>query len=181
MFKQIAAAAALVIASSSAIAAEAPKFYVGADVSSTEIDGSDRETGFGGFVGYKFNENIAVEAGYHRLAETDMVFYDSSTGIEGDGSVKVNQTAVSLIGTLPLNNGFSLFGRFGYNRLQLKAKVTASGYGTSVTESDSESENKVVYGVGVAYAFAPNVAARLEVQKPHSDITKIAAGVTFGF
>lgn len=181
MFKQIAAAAVVVVASSSAIAAEAPKFYVGADVTSTEVDGSDRETGFGGFVGYKFNDNIAVEAGYHRLADMDMYFYDSGTGIEGEGNAKVNQTAVSLVGTLPLNNGFSLFGRFGYNRLQLKTKATASGYGTSVTESSSESENKVVYGVGLAYAFAPNVSARLEVQKPHSDITKIAAGVTFGF
>jgi OOP family OmpA-OmpF porin len=159
MFKQIAAAAALVIASSSAIAQEAPKFYVGGEFSSTESDG-ERESGFGGFAGYKFNQNIAVEAGYNRLAK-----------IEG---VKIDQTILSVVGTLPLSNGFNVFGRLGYN--DLKASVSEDGFSGSVKLDDG-----VVYGAGIGYEFSPVVSGRLEVQKPVSDATKIAAGVSFHF
>jgi OOP family OmpA-OmpF porin len=160
MFKQIAAAAALVIASSSAIAQEAPKFYVGGEFSSSEYDGSDRESGFGGFVGYKFNQNIAVEAGYNRLAKID--------------GVKLDQTIISVVGALPLSNGFNLFGRLGYN--DLKANFREDGVSGSVKLDDG-----VVYGAGIGYDFSPVVSGRLEVQKPVSEVTKIAAGVSFHF
>jgi len=50
-----------------------------------------------------------------------------------------------------------------------------------VNYSESATEDKVVYGVGLSYAFTPAISGRLEVQKPHSDITKIAAGVAYNF
>jgi hypothetical protein len=53
MIKNIAAAVALVAASSTAFAAEPQPFYAGLDVSSTKIDGFDREGGYGAFFGYK--------------------------------------------------------------------------------------------------------------------------------
>jgi OOP family OmpA-OmpF porin len=179
MFKHIAVAAALVIASSSALAQVAPQFYAGVDVGSTKVDGSDRENGFGGFVGYKFHPNFAVEAGYHRLAKANVYYYED--GIEAEGEGKFNQADISVIGTLPLSNGFSIFGRLGYNRLEIKGSATATGYGQTATESFSESESKVLYGAGLSYDFAPNVSGRVEVQKPHSDITKVAVGVSIGF
>ena len=173
MFKKIAAAAALVIASSSAFAQEAPKFYVGADVGSTKVEGADRETGGGLFVGYQFNQNIAIEAGWHRLAEADL--YDSYSDVTA--KAKFDQTDISLIGTLPLSNGFSVYGRLGYNHLKIKA----TAYSGNVSMSESESESKVLYGVGLSYAFTPQISGRLEVQKPHSDITKVAVGVGYSF
>lgn len=165
MFKQIAAAAALVIASSSAFAQQpAPQFYVGAEVSSTKLeDVSGHENGFGGFVGYNVNQNIAIEAGFNRLAD-----------ISEDGAkLKADQTSISVIGTLPLSNGFSVFGRLGYN--EVKVKLSDDGY------SESGKDNGAVYGFGLGYAFAPAITGRVEVSKPFSDVTKLSAGVSFGF
>lgn len=171
MFKKIAAAAALVIASSAAFAQQAPQFYVGADAASTKVDGFDRDEGAGIFVGYKFNQNVAVEAGWHQLADmNERVFGDKV-------NVKYEQTEISLIGTLPLSNGFSVYGRLGYNEVKGKLSGTVDG----VRVSESGTEDKVVYGAGLSYAFTPAIDGRLEVQKPHSDITKIAAGVVFNF
>jgi OOP family OmpA-OmpF porin len=165
MFKQIAVAAALVIASSSALAQQpATQFYVGAEVSSTKLeDISGSENGFGGFVGFKVNQNIAVEAGFNRLADVD----------EDGANLTADQTSISVIGTLPLSNGFSAFGRLGYN--EVKAKISYDG------ESESGKDDGAVYGLGLGYAFSPAITGRVEVSKPFSDVTKVSAGVAFHF
>ncbi|MFC5478554.1 outer membrane beta-barrel protein [Massilia suwonensis] len=167
MFKQIAVAAALVIASSSALA-QTTKFYAGLEATSSKLDDAGREGGFGGFVGYKFSETVAVEAGYTRLAKGTIDF-------DGDDiDVNVDQTQLSVIGTLPLSSGFNLYGRLGYNDIKVKAKFQG------VSASDSLDDG-VVYGVGLGYAFSPTVTGRLEVTKPVSELTKVAAGVAFHF
>jgi OOP family OmpA-OmpF porin len=167
MIKKIAAALALVAASSAAFAAEPPSAYAGIDVSSTKIDDSDNEGGYGAFFGYKFNENIAVEAGYHRLADTDVRI----GAVRGD--LTLDQIDVSVLGTLPLSNGFDVYARLGYNRLEAKADV--AGY------TGKEHDSGALYGLGLGYSFSPIVHARLEVQKPASDTTRIAAGVSYRF
>jgi OmpA-OmpF porin, OOP family len=164
MFKKIAIAASLAILSSAAMAADQPYFYAGGDVGSTKLEGADdRETSYGGFAGYQFNENFGLEAGFRRLGDADF------TG----GNVKADQYSLSAIGTIPLSNGFSVFGRLGYNRIDSKVRFMGV--------SDSDHEDEVLYGAGVGYKFSETVSARLEVQKPHSDITNISAGVSFRF
>lgn len=173
MFKKIAAAAALLIASSAAFAAQPNTFYAGADVGKTRIDDfSKRDTSVGAFVGYHFHQNFAVEGGYRRLADYDIGVLTGNSGII-DGSVKADQAHLSLIGSLPVGESFSVYGRLGLNRLE--AKVRAAGF------KDSDSSTKALYGVGVSYAFSPAVSARLEVQKPASDATNLSAGVAFQF
>lgn len=164
MFKKIAAAAALLIASTAAFAAQPGTFYAGADVGKTKIDDfSERDTSFGGFAGYHVNQNVAVELGYRRLADL------SAYGAE----VKADQLAVSVVGTMPLANNFSVFGRLGYNRIDLEA--SAYGY----TEKDNTS--KALFGIGLGYAFTPAVSGRIEVQRPTGDSSNVSAGVVFSF
>lgn len=154
MFKKIAITATLAMLASSAFAAG--PFYAGADFGSTKADGfSDRENGYGAFVGYTFHENFAVEGAYRRLADAD--------------GETIDQAAVSVVGTLPLSNGFNVFGRLGYNRLEAKY---AGG---------KETESKALYGVGVGYAFTPTISGRIEFQKPSSDSHNVSAGIAFAF
>jgi opacity protein-like surface antigen len=168
MFKKIAFAATLAVVACSASAQTRPAFYAGADVGSTKVDGfSDRENSFGGFVGYQFNTNFAVEVGYRRLADFDVTYAGRSA------NVKLNQTAASVIGAVPFGNGFNVFGRLGYNNIDVKA---SSGYA-----SGTDSTSGVLYGVGVGYSFTPNISARLEAQKPSSDSTNIGASLILKF
>lgn len=173
MFKKIAAASALLIASSAAFAAQPNTFYAGADVGKTKVDDvSKRDTSVGGFVGYNFHQNFAVEAGYRRLADYDIYVGSPSTAFM-EGSAKVDQAHLSLVGSLPVAQNLSLYGRLGVNRLE--AKVSSAGF------SAKDSTTKALYGVGLSYAFTPAVSARLEVQKPASDATNLSAGVAFQF
>lgn len=168
MFQKIAIAAALVVASSTAIAGGTSKFYAGADVGTTKAEGdANQETGYGAFAGYQFNQNIAVEAGVRRLADMD----ESFEGV--NFSNHLDQLSLSAVGTLPLSNGFSVFGRLGINRINLKA----SGGGFTFKEH----ETRGLYGIGVAYSFSPAISARVEVQKPMSDLTNLSAGVSYKF
>ncbi|MBQ5949193.1 outer membrane beta-barrel protein [Massilia sp. ST3] len=164
MFKKIAALAALIVASSSAFAVEPGALYAGVDAGKTKLEGwSDRETSFGAFVGYKFHPNFAAEFNYRRLGDADIGMFN----------VKVDQAALSVIGTMPLGNNFDLYGRLGYNRVE----VDASSGGFTGTDSTS----RAVYGVGLGYAFTPAISGRIEVQKPTSDLTNVSAGVVFKF
>ena len=134
--------------------------YAGVDVGSTKLDGmSDRQSSFGGFVGYQFNQNFAVEAGYRRLADFD--------------NVTVDQTHASVIGILPLQSNFNVYGRLGYNHLDAKASYAHT--------SASDSTSGVLYGVGVGYNFTPTITARLEAQKPASDTSNIGASLSLKF
>jgi OOP family OmpA-OmpF porin len=172
MLKNIAVAAALVIASSAAMAADVPGFYAGADVGTTKMkDVSDRETGYGVFGGYQINQYIAAEVGFRRLADMDETLGGlSATSV-------ANQLTLSAVGTYPLGAGFSLLGRLGYSRINVKETIKFPAY----NETFRDHANRGLYGIGVAYAITPAISARLEVTKPMSDVTNLSAGVSYKF
>eukprot|EP01114_Cavostelium_apophysatum_P003716 TRINITY_DN13848_c0_g1_i1.p1 TRINITY_DN13848_c0_g1~~TRINITY_DN13848_c0_g1_i1.p1 ORF type:complete len:169 (-),score=61.43 TRINITY_DN13848_c0_g1_i1:122-628(-) len=168
MFKKLAAATALIIASSAAFAAQPSTFYAGADIGRTKIDDfSNRDTSVGAFVGYNINQNLAVEGSFRRLADFDVRLAGTNVNVRGD------QLAASVIGSLPVGESFSVYGRLGLNRIEVKAKALGS--------SADDAETKALFGLGVSYAFTPAISARVEVQKPASDVTNVSAGVAFQF
>ncbi|TFW35572.1 outer membrane beta-barrel protein [Massilia horti] len=162
MFKKIAAAVALSTLAASSFAA--PGFYAGADLGLTQIHSENNETSFGGFAGYRFTDNLSAELGYRKLGNWDL---------GGGIGFKTEQTHLSAVGTLPLSNGFSVFGRLGLNNL----------HGTATVDKIKVSDNevKVLYGAGVGYDFGSNVSARVEVQKPFAAFTNVSASVIYSF
>lgn len=168
MFNKIVLAATLAILTSSSFAAENASFYVGADLGVTKIDTvSDRDTSYGGFFGYKFNQHVALEASFRHLANLDVTL-----GKYYETNMSYNQYAVSLIGILPLSSGFEVFGRLGRNSLERGSVLEIIGY---------EKGNSTLYGVGVGYTFTPNISARLELQSPSTKSKNLSAGVSYSF
>jgi OOP family OmpA-OmpF porin len=164
MFKKIAAAAALAVVATSAFAAQPTAFYGGVDVGSTKIDGvDDNKASFGGFLGYGFNQNVAVELGYRQLGKWDVMGAD----------LKAKQAHLSVIGSWPLNPQLDIYGRLGYNKLRAEASYGGYSYG--------EDTSGGLYGIGLNYSFTPAIAGRIEVQKPSSDSTNVSVGVAFKF
>jgi opacity protein-like surface antigen len=163
MFKKIAAAAALAFVASSAFAGPTA-FYGGVDVGTTKIEDLDgNKASFGGFLGYGFNQNFAVELGYRQLGKW------SEQGID----LKAKQTHLSVVGSYPLNAQFDIYGRLGYNQLRAEASFGNATYG--------EDSSGALYGVGVNYNFTPTISGRFEVQKPASDTTNYGVGIVFKF
>ena len=115
---------------------------------------SDNDTALGLGVGYSFNANFSIEAGYRD-------FGSISDGDE-DYSAEVSASALqlSLLGAVPLSEQFSLFGRLGFGRLELEAELEDRYWGE--TYSGSDSTTKVFWGVGARYAFSEQFALRGE-------------------
>jgi predicted porin len=166
MFKHLAIAAILAASATMAVAADAPstRFYAGADIGTTKFEGeSHRETSYGAFGGYQFCPQIAIEGAYRRL------FTENFDG----GSAHLDQLSISAVGTIPLSNGFSVFGRLGANRIAITANAGGDNF--------NEHANRGLYGIGMGYDFTPAISARIEIQKPMSDLTNFNAGVVFKF
>ena len=156
-------------------------FYVGANVGYSKADVGDPElpapftysstnrdesdTGAKVFAGYRFTRHLALEAGYTRLGK----FSHSGTATPGGGTsfveVKMDGWNVDLVGILPLQNNFSIFGRIGafFSESRLTASATAPLVVTRTNAKERETNLKV--GAGVQYDFTPAFGLRAEWER----------------
>ena len=121
------------------------------------------ETAWKVFGGYQVNKYFGGELNYVDLGKYN--FSGMTLGIPFSGDAKVNGWGLAAVGTLPLDKGFSLFGKLGAFYSKVDVSATASAFG--VTASASASENKWVpqYGIGAKYDFNPNVSVRIEAER----------------
>jgi OmpA-OmpF porin, OOP family len=146
--------AIVLLLSAVAVPAVASDMYVGlrAGQAKTNIDNntfnnstltSTNPTGWGVFIGHDFNPNFAFEAEYLNLGEIKA----------GTSSAKSTGFSLSGIGSIPLNENFSLFGKLGF------AMITGSP-GGSYTGNDKKSR-ALTYGLGGQFNLNPSVGIRL--------------------
>lgn len=135
-------AAVVALAAVPAVAADSA-WYVGADLGNTNFkedgDKSNR-VGFGATVGYRINENVALEVQARRLGRS--------------GDLSANAVSASVLGILPLENNFSLYARLGYGRNSLKEDLGSVEY--------SVHKSKALFGLGASYAIDKNWSVRAE-------------------
>lgn len=102
---------------------------------------------YGVYGGYRYNQNLAAEVAY-----TGVSYLYTTTAPGVRYLSKQVALSVAAVGTLPLNDSFSLLGKLG---------VASSGSENNVAGEQNTRRTGVVYGVGAEYKFTPNVAARL--------------------
>ena len=140
--------------------------------SSTSLDSND--TAYSLNIGYKFNPYFALEGGY-----TDLGKYGFSSNVTSpvattvNGNYKVDGVNLSAVGIIPLNNGFSLYGKAGIFRANTKLDVSSSG--TSGVSSTSDHSTNATYGLGASYAFNKDWTAKLEWNRFH-DVGETSTG-----
>jgi predicted porin len=119
---------------------------------------SETQTSYAVRLGYRFNPNIAVDAGYYDYGK----FFDET---------RVSSWGASVVATAPID-AFDIYGRIGYARTELKVGGEKSHKSTAI------------YGVGGRYMFTPQAGLYVEYlyQKPEDvKITAWMAGVQFRF
>lgn len=141
--------------------------YVGVNVGSAKIDspGFDSSTSFALLGGYAFNENFAAEVAYTNFGS------ESGAGITSKSSAM----SISGVGSLPLNEQFSLFAKLGF------ASTTLEMLGLSTSKSD------LTWGLGAQFNVNKQVGIRVgydqyKVGSPISLNQKVASvGAVFKF
>lgn len=134
---------------------------IGAASASTTSDQSG--TGFKAYAGYAFTPNFAIEAGYFDLGK-----FTTDSTVSPPGTVrtelKFKGINVDVVGSLPLGDRFSLFGRVGVIRTEQDISVSSTG--SIVTTQPSLSYDKTSWkaGVGVDYVLTGGLGLRAEAE-----------------
>jgi OmpA-OmpF porin, OOP family len=145
-------------------------WYIGGNLGQADVDElGDKDTSFKILGGYQINKNFAAELGY-----TDF-------GKASSGGVTFKGTAIELVGvgTLPINDKFSVFGKLGF------AMGDGEASAPGITVSDDSVE--VTYGIGVKYNFTPVFGVTAEYQaypdfaNGATDVNVFSVGVVYRF
>jgi OOP family OmpA-OmpF porin len=172
-----------------AAAQDLHRFYAGASIGQTTAsDGcsgiivpgitcNDSDTAWRILGGYQIDSNFAVELGYHDFGKV------KATGFGVDGEVTANVWELVAVGTLPLRNRFSVYGKLGGYRGDTTLRSNA-GFSGSDTNTD------ITFGVGGRYDLSQQIAFRAEYQAYQSvggstvgssDFDVISVGALFKF
>lgn len=131
---------------------------------SVTIADDDRSTGFKIFGGYQLNKNFAVEGGYFDLGNFG---YSATTVPAGtlNGNMKVRGLNLDLVGTLPMTDKFSVFGRLGVNYAQTRDNFSGTGAVNVTNPNPRKNDTNYKFGAGLQYAFTDSLAMRVEAER----------------
>jgi OOP family OmpA-OmpF porin len=146
------------------------------------VDNPKTKPVYGVLGGYRYNQNLAVE-----LAYTGASYFNTTTAAGVKYLSKQIVFAVTAVGTYPINDSFSVYGKLGVAR--------ASSENNAVAEQNT-TRIGATYGVGAEYKFTPKIAARLGVDRyavtatiptvlpatqQNSNATTVNAGLVYSF
>jgi hypothetical protein len=131
--------------------------YGGIDLGVTDIAGADSELGFGGFLGYRVNTNLAGEVALRRLGSF--------------GSVDLNAFQISALGILPLNSQTSGYLRVGYG-----FNDADCGVGRRCGADD-----RAIFGFGLRHQLNRQLTLRGEYTSVAKDADQFNVGLEFKF
>ena len=169
----------------SAIADNAPGWYVGGNVGRTSTDFDNdrinnslagqgfrinsiaedkRDTGYKLFGGYQLNRNFAVEGGYFDLGRFNYGFTTVPAG-SFNGETRVRGLNLDLVGIVPLSDRFSVFGRVGAAYAQTRSSSSRTGNFFLGNVDSRNNDTNVKVGLGLEYAFTPALSLRGELER----------------
>jgi OOP family OmpA-OmpF porin len=149
-------------------------WYLGGSFGQSEVDidcagttsCDDSDSSWKIFAGYQVNRNFAIEGGYGVLGEVKAStppFVFLGTPIPA-ANVKIETTAWEIvgIGSIPLAERFSLYGKVGLYMADTDIDVSFTGLGSA---SDSDDNVDLTFGFGARYDFTRNFGVRAEWQR----------------
>jgi OOP family OmpA-OmpF porin len=137
---------------------------LGSGLATTSIDDNDRDRGFKLFGGYQYNKYFAVEAGYFDLGQFGFVANTVPTG-SLSGNIKIRGLNLDAVGTLPITEKFSAFGRIGVAYAHTDGSFAGTGAVNVLNPSPSARDTNLKVGLGVQYAMTDALSLRAEIER----------------
>jgi OOP family OmpA-OmpF porin len=134
----------------------------------TSISDRDRDTGYKLFGGYQLDRNFAIEGGYFDLGKFGFTANTVPAGTL-DGNIRIQGLNLDLVGTVPLGERFSAFGRAGLIYADSRDSFTGTGSVNVLNPNPSKSNANYKFGLGLEYAFNPSLGLRLEAERYRID------------
>ncbi len=145
-------------------------FYIGGTLGRAGISNfgaaltKSSDTVYGGLVGYQFNPNFGLEAQYTGAGKF------STATMSGKSDI----FTLDAVGTVPLADNFSLYGKLGMGSSKSKISDSTLTY-------QGVSRTAATYGLGVQYAATPELGIRFGWDRYGSAVKTAATGAKTNF
>ena len=127
-------------------------------------------------LGYEYNPNLSAEVGYFNSGT--LSYTATGTGVASiKADTKVTGFQLAAVGTNPLNDKFSVFGKVGYSFLTTKSAVTIG----TVKSTVSDKNNGIGFGFGASYKLVDNIRIKASYEMITSDVSALLVGVQIKF
>ena len=162
---------ALLLSTLGAQANAADGWYAGASISQAAVDErgiDDDDTGGKIYGGYRFNDYFAVEGNY----------YDFGDNADGRNELGIDGVGLAAIGSIPLSDQFSIFGKVGIHSWDADISGPIAG------RFSDDSDEDVFYGIGLEYEFNQHWNIRGELERyevDDFDLDVASVGITYLF
>jgi OOP family OmpA-OmpF porin len=128
------------------------------------ISNEDRDTGYKLYGGYQWNRYLGWEAGYFDLGRFGFTANTTPLG-SLSGSIKLRGLNMDLVGTLPITERFSVFGRVGANYADTADTFTSTGLIRVINPNPGQRDTNRKVGLGLQYAFTNSLGLRAEMER----------------
>jgi OOP family OmpA-OmpF porin len=155
-------------------------------LTNADITRDETSTAYKLFVGYQFDRYLGLEIGYFDLGSFG---FDANTASSGSLSAKGRLHGVNfdLVGTLPLGERFSTFGRVGAQYADTRDSF--SSVSNSLNPNTSKRGFNYKFGGGLQYELTRQITLRGEAERyrindlvgGHGDVTVVSVGLVFPF
>lgn len=127
------------------------------------------------FGGYQVNRNFGVELGYTDLGKATL------SGPGGSVRAEASGLEILVVGTLPVTQQFSFYGKLGFFMWDSDFRGTVLG----APVSGSDDGTDLTYALGARYSFSRTLSMHVQWQRYRDvgdfDVDVIGAGLLFRF
>ena len=134
----------------------------------TSIADDDRDTGYKIFGGYRLNRNFAIEGGYFNLGKFGYVATTLPPGTL-TGRIKLQGVNLDLVGSVPIGEKFSVFGRVGVIYTQARDTFVGTGFVNVLVPNPRKNGTNYKFGAGLQYDFTESLSMRAEAERYRID------------
>ncbi len=184
-------AIALVMLLTAYPAAAERQFYVGFHLGRTDVevnaddaldqilDGDGNSRAYE--IGFKFNDNFAVEAAYHDLSEVDGAVRPCAEGVPcSDIPIrgKINVLSVAIVPQYAITGRISIFAKVGIVSWGADLEDALDDFDVTLDDLDDED---LVYGVGAEFQLLGRLSLVGRFESIGGDIETLSVGARLGF
>lgn len=190
--KKVVVASALALSGLLAATQASAQAFVGASIGQSDVDEDitaglitsgrqvdSKDNAFKVFGGYMFNRHFGVEGAYVDLGEVSYSGSFGSAAVNG-GKVETTGFNVAALGSYPVTEAFSVFGKIGLFIWEAEASDTTGG----VPFSQKTDGTDISFGLGLNYQFTRNLGVRGEWERfklDEADADLISVGIVWRF
>jgi OOP family OmpA-OmpF porin len=144
-----------------------------------------QDTAYKLFGGYQFNRMFAIEGGYFNLGKFSYGAASPTGTLRG--TYEVEGLNLDLVGTVPMTESLSVFGRIGAQYANTHDSFSGTGTLTPVDRNPGKRETNLKVGVGIQYDISPSMQLRGEAERyrlndgldNHGDVNVFSVSLVF--